>query len=207
MVLGSPRAGEIGIVQDLLVDRAFTYLAGPQAAGTRAAGTPVPVPDVVGEATELAALGDLTVQSVDELRWLLGAAALARATGLSAAAVRAGLRACPPAPHRHLGVVDGVAWVDGTGSAIGPEAYDVVTWVLAESPNVPVAGYSAAKPHLRAVLGPGALAVRRHLPGVHFLSVEDDRSAAQLVAQARAGARPGDTILLSGAGLVEVALA
>jgi len=78
VVLRTPRDGEVGVVEDLLVDRAF--------------------PDVPGEATVLAELGDLLVSTVEELRQVLGAAALARAAGLSAEHVRAGLRACPPAP-------------------------------------------------------------------------------------------------------------
>lgn len=76
VVLRTPRAGEVGVVEDLLVDRAFQ--------------------DVPGEATVLAELGDLRVTTVEDLRQVLGAATLARAAGLSAEHVRAGLRACPP---------------------------------------------------------------------------------------------------------------
>lgn len=78
VVLHSPGPGEVGIVQDLLVDRAFA--------------------DVAGEATVLAELGDVRVTTVEDLRQVLGAAALARAAGVSAAAVRAGVRACGPPP-------------------------------------------------------------------------------------------------------------
>ena len=78
VVLRTPRAGEVGVVEDLLVDRAFE--------------------DVPGEATVLAELGDLLVSSVEDLRQVLGAAALARAAGVSAAHVRAGVRACEPGP-------------------------------------------------------------------------------------------------------------
>ena len=78
VVLRTPRAGEVGVVEDLLVDRAFE--------------------DVPGEATVLAELGDLRVSSVEDLRQVLGAAALARAAGVSAEHVRAGVRACGPDP-------------------------------------------------------------------------------------------------------------
>ena len=72
VVLGTPGPDEVGIVEDLLVDRAFA--------------------DVAGEATALASLADLQVRTVEELRELVGAAALARACGISADAVRDGLR-------------------------------------------------------------------------------------------------------------------
>lgn len=78
VVLRTPRAGEVGVVEDLLVDRAFE--------------------DVPGEATVLAELGDLLVSSVEDLRQVLCAAALARAAGVSAEHVRAGVRACGPDP-------------------------------------------------------------------------------------------------------------
>lgn len=77
VVLTTPRPGQVGVVQDLLVDRAF--------------------PDVPGEATVLAELGDLLVTTVEDLHQVLGAAALARAAGAGAEAVRAGIRACGPA--------------------------------------------------------------------------------------------------------------
>lgn len=83
VVLRTPRPGEVGIVEDLLVDRAFTC----------------PGVDVPGEATVLAELGDVRVGTVEELRHALGGAALARAAGVRAAHVRTGLRAVgPPDP-------------------------------------------------------------------------------------------------------------
>lgn len=71
VVLTTPRVGEVGVVEDLLVDRAF--------------------PDVPGEATALASLGDLAVTTLEDLHEVLCAAALARAAGVSADVVRAGL--------------------------------------------------------------------------------------------------------------------
>ena len=76
VVLGTPGPGEVGIVEDLLVDRAFA--------------------EVAGEATALASFGDLRVTTVQQLRELLGVAALARAGGIGAEAVRDGLRATVP---------------------------------------------------------------------------------------------------------------
>ncbi|MCW2614008.1 MAG: murD [Frankiales bacterium] len=77
VVLRTPRAGEVGVVEDLLVDRAFTSDVGE---------------DVPGEATVLAELGDAQVTTVEDLHALLGAAALARAVGIGAEAVREGVR-------------------------------------------------------------------------------------------------------------------
>ena len=73
VVLCTPAVGEVGIVEDLLIDRAF--------------------PDVPGEATVLAELAELPVMSVEDLHEALAAAALARALGVSADAVRHGLAA------------------------------------------------------------------------------------------------------------------
>ncbi|MDT7572665.1 MAG: UDP-N-acetylmuramoylalanine--D-glutamate ligase, partial [Actinomycetota bacterium] len=70
--LRTPRAGELGLVEDLLVDRAFQ--------------------DVAGEATELASLRDLTVTGAHNVANALAAAALARAFGVPAEAVRTGLQ-------------------------------------------------------------------------------------------------------------------
>ena len=83
VVLTTPAPGEVGIVQDLLVDRAFA--------------------DVEGEATALCCLGDLVVATVEELFEVLGALALARAAGVPVEAVVAGVRSMtppttPPAP-------------------------------------------------------------------------------------------------------------
>jgi len=78
VVLRTPRSGEVGVVEDLLVDRAFTVPGGA---------------DVPGEATVLAELGDVQVTTVEDLHALLGAVALARAVGIGADAVREGVRA------------------------------------------------------------------------------------------------------------------
>ncbi|MBC7373951.1 MAG: hypothetical protein H7323_08175 [Frankiales bacterium] len=77
VVLGTPRPGEVGMVEDLLVDRAFA--------------------DVVGEATALCCLGDLVITTVEELFEVLGAVALARAAGACVDAVTAGVRNMAPA--------------------------------------------------------------------------------------------------------------
>jgi UDP-N-acetylmuramoylalanine--D-glutamate ligase len=101
--LRTPRVGELGLVEDLLIDRAFA--------------------DVDGEATELASVGDLQVHGSHNVANALAAAALARAYGLEATAVRAGLQSFVADPHRNavVAVRDGVTWVDDS-KATNPHA-------------------------------------------------------------------------------------
>lgn len=70
--LRSPRPGELGVVEDLLVDRAY--------------------PDVPGEATELATLADVLLPGDHQVGYALAAAAVARSFGVPATAVSKGLR-------------------------------------------------------------------------------------------------------------------
>ncbi len=190
-----PRPGEVGLVEDLLVDRAF--------------------PDVAGEATELASLSDLTVSGPHNVANALAAAALARSYGVPAPAVRDGLRAFRADPHRNalVRVLDGVSWVDDS-KATNPHAaaaslasYDPVVWIaggLLKGADVEDLVRRAA-PRLRAVvllgtdravLG-GALA--RHAPEVPVVEVDrlDTGVMELVVAAARRLARPGDTVLLA----------
>jgi len=206
VVLGTPRAGEVGIVEDLLVDRAFA--------------------DVPGEATALAGLGDLTVQTVDELRWQLGAAALARAVGVAADAVRDGLHGCLPDPHghRHIATLPPaaasgglVAWVEaGPSPSSGITAYDRVVWVVdpATAPHPDDLARGAL--HLRAVVLAAATTgdgtrwrdlLARHAPDVPVLTgvrheTDHVSGPVRAVALARNAALAGDTVLLAGPDLV-----
>jgi len=193
--LRTPRPGELGLVEDLLVDRAF--------------------PDVPGEATELAALSDLTVPGGHNVANALAAAALARAHGVPADAVRDGLRAFVADPHRNalVATVDGVAWVDDSkatnphAAAASLAAYDRVVWVaggLLKGAGVEDLVREAA-PHLVAavLLGTDRAVLRealaRHAPDVPIVEVErlDTEAMSEVVAAARRLARPGDTVLLA----------
>ncbi|MDX6199156.1 MAG: UDP-N-acetylmuramoylalanine--D-glutamate ligase [Actinomycetota bacterium] len=193
--LRTPRAGELGLVEDLLVDRAFE--------------------DVAGEATELASLGDLTVIGAHNVANALAAAALARAYGVSAEAVRTGLQTFVADPHRNAVVVvrDGVTWVDDS-KATNPHAaaaslasYDRIVWIaggLLKGAAVDDLVRDAA-PNLAAVvlLGTDRQPIRdallRHAPDVPVVEVErlDTEAMSEVVAAARRLARPGDTVLLA----------
>jgi UDP-N-acetylmuramoylalanine--D-glutamate ligase len=193
--LRTPRAGEVGVVEHLLVDRAF--------------------PDVAGEATELATLDDVGVPGDHNVANALAAAAMARSYGVPAEAVRDGLRAFVPEPHRNalVRVVDGVSWVDDS-KATNPHAaaaslasYAPIVWVaggLLKGADVD-ALVRAAAPRLRAavLLGTDRAelvdALSRHAPDIPVVEVSrlDTGAMQEVVDAARSLARPGDTVLLA----------
>ncbi|HVE75081.1 MAG TPA: UDP-N-acetylmuramoyl-L-alanine--D-glutamate ligase [Mycobacteriales bacterium] len=193
--LRTPRDGELGLVQDLLVDRAF--------------------PDVPGEATELAELGDLLVPGAHNVANALAAAGLARSHGVSAEAVRAGLRAFRPDPHRNalVATIDGVAWVDDSkatnphAAAASLAAYDDVVWIaggLLKGATVDDLVRTAA-PGLAGVVLLGTdreilrQALRRHAPQIPVVEVArlDTEAMVEAVAAARLLATRGGTVLLA----------
>ncbi|HEY0869871.1 MAG TPA: UDP-N-acetylmuramoyl-L-alanine--D-glutamate ligase, partial [Acidothermaceae bacterium] len=116
--LNSPRPHQLGVVEDLLVDRAF-------------------VDDPMNNAVELASLSDMSVPGPHNVANALAAAALARAFGVAPSAVAEGLRAFTPAPHRIalVAVIDGVQFVDDS-KATSPHAaaasltsFDSIVWI------------------------------------------------------------------------------
>src|SRR5664280_154388 len=109
-----------------LVDRAF----GPDAAAADQTGV-----DQTG--VDLAAAADVRPAGPPNIANALAAAALARAYGVLADAVRAGLRGFTPDPHRNalVAVVDQVSYVDDSkatnphAAAASLAAYPSVVWV------------------------------------------------------------------------------
>jgi UDP-N-acetylmuramoylalanine--D-glutamate ligase len=193
--LQTPRPGEVGVVEDLLVDRAFA--------------------DVPGEATELASVGDIPVPGLHNVANALAAATMARSFGVPAEAVREGLRAYAPQPHRNalVRVLDGVTWVDDSkatnphAAAASLAAYAPVVWVaggLLKGADVDDLVRRSA-PRLRAavLLGTDRGVIRealaRHAPDVPVVEVErlDTGAMQEVVGAARALARSGDTVLLA----------
>ncbi len=202
--LGMPGVGMVGLVDDLLVDRAF--ITGRQSS-----------------AAELCTLDDLPSQAPHVVANALAAAALARAHGISQAAVREGLRAFRPDGHRIATVAaasaetGGVAWVDDS-KATNPHA--ALSSLLAFDPVVWIAGGLAkgarfddlvetARSRLRAVVLLGrdrdviAGALARHAPDVPVIAIEGGETGSGHAAMERAVtaaaelARPGDTVLLA----------
>jgi UDP-N-acetylmuramoylalanine--D-glutamate ligase len=194
--LGIPQPGELGVVEDLLVDRAF----GP--------GAPA-------NAVELATVADVRPTGPHNVANALAAAALARAYGIDAEAVRAGLVAYTPEPHRNARVADvgGVTYVDDS-KATNPHAalaslrsYDRVVWVaggLFKGVDVDdmvraVAGRLAGVVLLGAERARLADALARHAPDVPVTDVAatDDGAMVQVVDAAARLALPGDVVLLA----------
>lgn len=195
--LGMPSPGNLGVVEDLLVDRAF-------------------IEDRATSAAELCTLDDLASQAPHFVANALAAAALARAHGVSQQAVRDGLRAFRPDGHRiaHVAEADGVAWVDDS-KATNPHAarsslaaYESVVWVaggLAKGARFDDL-VLAVRDRLRGVVLLGrdrqviADALSRHAPDVPVIDVGADETGDPMerVVDAAAGlARSGDTVLLA----------
>jgi UDP-N-acetylmuramoylalanine--D-glutamate ligase len=201
--LGMPGVGMLGVVEDILADRAFIEQRETSAA-------------------ELCTLSDLASPAPHFIANALAAAALARAHGVSQAAVRDGLRSFRPDGHRIATVaeVHGVTWVDDS-KATNPHAaqssllaYDPVVWVaggLAKGARFDEL-VLAVRDRLRGVVLLGrdrdriAEALSRHAPDVPVILVGDDEtgpvghehgSMERVVEAAATLARPGDTVLLA----------
>ncbi len=194
--LGVPGVGMLGVVDEILADRAF-------------------VEQRQHSAAELCTVGDLASPAPHFVLNALAAAALARAHGVSQAAVRDGLRAFRPDGHRiaPVGEVEQVHYVDDS-KATNPhaarsslQAYDHVVWVaggLAKGARFDDL-VSTVRERLRGVVLLGrdraviAEALGRHAPEVPVIEVGDeDTGAMDRVVRAAAGlAQPGDTVLLA----------
>jgi UDP-N-acetylmuramoylalanine--D-glutamate ligase len=197
---GVPAVGMLGVVDDVLADRAFVEQRRTSAAELAT------LDDVRGSAPALAP------HQVDNA---LAAAALARAAGVPATAVRDGLRGFRPDPHRIalVATVDGVAYVDDS-KATNPHAagaslaaFDSVVWVaggLLKGADVDDLVRTHAG-RLRGVVLLGrdreqiAGAIARHAPDVPVVDVgSTETGVMETVVRAAARlARPGDTVLLA----------
>ncbi len=192
--LGVPGAGQLGVADGMLTDRAFCP---------------------PGESAKLAAVADVRPPAPHNVANALAAAALARAYGVQPAAVREGLRAFEPDPHRIslVGRVRGVDYVDDSkatnphAAAASLAAYPVVVWVaggLLKGADVDdlVAG-AAGRLRAAVLLGTDRAKIRqalaRHAPNVPVAEVDgtDTEVMDHVVTEAAALARPGDTVLLA----------
>lgn len=101
--LDAPRPGEIGVVEELLVDRAFV--------------------DDPQEASALAELSDINPQAPHNVANALAAMALARSCGVNIDSIAQGLRNFAPGHHRIEEVenLDGVRWINDS-KATNPHA-------------------------------------------------------------------------------------
>ena len=193
--LEAPLPGEFGVVQTLLVDRAFT--------------------DDPSRASEVGTVGDVRPTGPHNVANALAAAALARSLGVDPDAVVAGLAAYEPEPHRNALVLThgDVRWVDDS-KATNPHAaeaslraYPRVVWIAGgqlKGVDIGPLVETVADRLVGAVLlgvdrAEVAEALGRHAPHVPVREVArtDDGAMTDVVAAAAGLANPGDTVLLA----------
>jgi UDP-N-acetylmuramoylalanine--D-glutamate ligase len=194
--LGVPARSEVGLVDDILADRAF-------------------LEERDTHALELATLSDVRPPVPHQVANALAAAALARSYGVQPIHIRQGLRDFEPASHRiaEVGRVNGVLYVDDSKATnahaadMSLRAYDHVVWVaggLAKGQTFD----DLVKAHadrLRAAVLLGADrrligdALRRHAPDVPVEEVSgtDTEAMRDVVRAAATFASAGDTVLLA----------
>ncbi|ANH91102.1 MULTISPECIES: UDP-N-acetylmuramoyl-L-alanine--D-glutamate ligase [unclassified Streptomyces] len=194
--LGTPAPSQLGVVEGILVDRAF-------------------VENRHKNAQELAEVSDVRPPAPHNIANALAAAALARAFGVPATAVRDGLRAFTPDAHRiaHVADVDGVAYIDDSkatnthAAEASLGAYESIVWIaggLAKGADFDELVARSAK-RLRGAVLIGAdralirEALARHAPEVPVVDLDrtDTGAMLQAVREARRLAATGDTVLLA----------
>ena len=194
--LGTPGPSQLGVVEGILVDRAF-------------------VENRQKNAQELAEVVDVNPPAPHNIANALAAAALARAFGVPPKAVRDGLRAFKPDAHRieHVADVAGVVYVDDAKATNTHAAeaslgtYESIVWIAGGLAKGAIFDELVAKSakRLRGVVLIGAdrglirEALARHAPEVPVVDLDRTDTGAMLAAvrEARALARAGDTVLLA----------
>jgi len=193
---GIPAISMIGVVDDLIVDRAFV---------DRRADSALP----------LAQLTDIKPLTPATLTDALAAAALARSFGVKATSVAAGLASFSLGQHRlaEVATIAGVTWVDDS-KATNPHAveaamagFDAVVWLAGgQTKGTHFDDFLAAhSQRLKAAVVFGidreqiAQALARHAPAVPVVLLDGDKPDVMVKAVAEAAklAQPGDTVLLA----------
>ncbi|MGH3672904.1 MAG: UDP-N-acetylmuramoyl-L-alanine--D-glutamate ligase [Pseudonocardiaceae bacterium] len=193
----APADGQLGVIGEHLVDRAFG------ADATRSGGT------------ALARVTEVRPRGRHNLANALAAAALARCIGVEAPAVSQGLRAFTPGEHRGVPVGEhgGVCYVDDS-KATNPHAARAallarrrVVWVaggLLKGVDVDELVIGTRDRLVGAVLlgtdrGVIATALARHAPSLPVRVVDsgDDSAMTEVVSAAAELASPGDVVLLA----------
>jgi UDP-N-acetylmuramoylalanine--D-glutamate ligase len=205
--LGIPGLSMVGVVDDLLVDRAF-------------------VAQRRDSALELASVNDVSPAAPHNIANALAAAALARSYGVRPTAVRDGLRAVRVGAHKIQTVaeLDGVRWVDDS-KATNPAAAEAALRSFEPPAGEPaatagqivwIAGGQAKgttfdelvlahRSHLRGAVLLGidrdvvGQALARHAPEVPVIVIgsTDTSAMARAVAAAATLARRGDAVVLA----------
>lgn len=194
--LGVPAMGMIGVVDDLIVDRAF-------------------VPQRRDSALELAKVSDVVPFAPHNVENALAAAALVRSLGIPADAVARGLRELQVPQHRIQEVAsrNGVTWIDDS-KATNPHAadaamraFDSLVWIAGGQAKGTTFDDLVARhrDRIRGAIVIGvdraeiAAALARHAPGVPVRVLErtDTGVMTDVVRLAGDMAAPGDVVLLS----------
>ena len=208
--LAAPSPGQLGLVEDILVDRAFH--------------APADAPDRQHFGQELATLADLThlgsPPAPHTLANALAAAGLVRAHGVQASAIAQGLRDFQPGAHRiaAVAVIDSVTYVNDSkatnahaaGASLAAYQPGTVVWVcggLAKGAQFDdLLARQAGQLRAAVVIGtdqrPYRQALARHAPAIPCVSIDpgDTEVMQSAVQAAQALAQPGDTVLLAPAG-------
>ena len=198
--LGTPGPSELGVVEDILVDRAF-------------------LEERRSSALELCTLDELRgvgLGAPHSVQNVLAASALARAAGAEPAQIREALRSFRMDAHRTELVMKAgdVAWVDDS-KATNAHAADAslrasssVVWIvgglLKGVDPAPLVERHAARLRAAVLIGVDRDALRaafaRHAPGVPVLEVDGSETGGVMPAAVRAAAsvaRAGDVVLLA----------
>ncbi|QJU53330.1 UDP-N-acetylmuramoyl-L-alanine--D-glutamate ligase [Herbiconiux sp. KACC 21604] len=202
--LGTPGPSDVGVVDGILVDRAFHEARRDSALE-------------IATVDELALRGLAAPHTVADV---LAAAALARSYGVSIEAIRAALASFSLDRHRieHVVTAGGVTWVDDSkatnphAAAASLKAYPSIVWVvggLLKGVDIdPLVRESVGGDgsRVKAVVvigverGEVVEAIRRHAPDMPLFEVDHDETSdvmASAVALAAAAASPGDVVLLA----------
>ena len=194
--LGAPGLSMLGVVEDVLVDRAF-------------------IDNRASHAQELATFDDIHPFAQHNVANALAAAALARAYGVAPIAVRDGLRAFEPAGHRiaPAGEINGIRFVDDSkatnthAAATSLASYEHVVWIAGGQAKGQSFDELVARMHgrMRAVilLGEDRELIReafaRIAPQVPLVDISDTTPDAldEVVRESLRFAQSGDVVLLA----------
>ncbi|WP_040161717.1 UDP-N-acetylmuramoyl-L-alanine--D-glutamate ligase [Nigerium massiliense] len=194
--LGIPAMSMVGVVDDLLVDRAF-------------------IEQRRDSAMPLAQVADVHPLAPHNVENALAAAALARSFGVRPQSVAQGLRDLRLGDHRIQTVaeVDGVTYVDDSkatnphAAASSMRAFDSIVWVAGGQAKGTTFDelVTTYRDRLRGAVLLGvdraviAEALAQHAPDVPVIMIDETETGAmESAVKAAAGlARPGDTVLLA----------
>jgi UDP-N-acetylmuramoylalanine--D-glutamate ligase len=194
--MGTPSVSMLGLVEDILVDRAF-------------------VADRKTHAQELCSVSDVQPSAPHNIANALAAAALARSYGVEPVHVRDGLRSFVPAPHRiyTVGEFNGITFIDDSkatnthAAQMSLKSFENVVWIAGGQAKGQDFGQIVQKNYgnIKAVVLLGqdkeliAQAFNKFAPQIPVKIIErtDEEAMKEVVVAAITFAQSGDTVLLA----------